>query len=351
MTEAPTTMPRPDPSLPPANEAGQPLATFILFAYNQEKYVREAVEGALAQTYAPLEIILSDDCSPDSTFAIMQEMAAAYRGSHMVRAVQTPHNLGLIQHVLLRGREAQGEIVVVAAGDDVSKPGRVAALAKAFTPQIGALYSLFDQIDENGEPKQRHMERPRPKSFEAELAASMCLSGDTSQVRVTQGSTAAYRAELFDVPVNGDRKPYSEEMLLCFYCHLKGLRVELVKESLVDYRQHAEAMAHVTEADLEARARRPEAVVRFGRRAGITMYYDFHEIAFKNDSDGRIDRSAMLSILSREETKYFWLDMPFRRKLAAAIAALIAGDFQLLAWCFARLLGFYGIIKRMRRSK
>ena len=330
--------------------AAPPLATFVLFAYNQEKYVREAVEGAFAQTYSPLEIILSDDCSPDGTFAILQEMAGAYRGPHMVRAVQTPRNLGIIQHVLLRGREAQGEVVVVAAGDDVSKPGRVAALAKAFTPHIGALYSRFDQIDENGKLKQRHMERPRPKSFEAEIAAAMCLSGDTSHVRVTQGSTAAYRAELFDVPVNGDRKLYSEEMLLSFYCYLKGLSIELVKESLVDYRQHDGALAHITEAELEARMRRPEAVVRLSRRAGITMYYDFHEIACTNDSGGRIDRSALLRNLSREETKFFWLDMSFRRRLAASTAAVIAGDFRLSAWCLARLLGLYGILKRKRGS-
>lgn len=333
-----------------AEGAGRPLVTFALFAYNQEKFVREAVEGALAQTYSPLEVILSDDCSPDSTFRIMQEMAAAYRGPHKVRAVQTPSNLGLIQHVLLRGREAQGDIVVVAAGDDVSKPSRVATLVEAFTPQVGALYSLFDQIDENGELKQRHMERPRPKSFEAAIAAAMCVSGNTSHVRVTQGSTAAYRAELFHVPVNGDRKPYSEEMLLCFYCYLKGLRVDLVQESLVNYRQHEGAMAHVSEADLRARARRPEAVTRFGRRAGVTMYYDFHEIACNNDSDRRIDQSALLRNLFREETKFFWLDMSFRRKLAATIAAVIAGDFQLTAWCVARLLGLYAIMKRRSGS-
>jgi len=40
----------------------RPLLTFALFGYNQEQYIREAVEGAFAQTYSPLEIILSDDC-------------------------------------------------------------------------------------------------------------------------------------------------------------------------------------------------------------------------------------------------------------------------------------------------
>ena len=57
-----------------------PLISFVLLAYKQEKYIREAVEGAFAQTYSPLEIILSDDASPDGTFEIIQEMAAAYQG-------------------------------------------------------------------------------------------------------------------------------------------------------------------------------------------------------------------------------------------------------------------------------
>ena len=58
----------------------RPLVTFALFAYNQEQFIREAVEGAFAQTYEPLEIILSDDCSTDRTFEIMQEMASACEG-------------------------------------------------------------------------------------------------------------------------------------------------------------------------------------------------------------------------------------------------------------------------------
>ena len=52
-------------------EQGRPLITFALFAYNQEKYIEEAVQGAFLQTYSPLEIILSDDGSTDRTFEII----------------------------------------------------------------------------------------------------------------------------------------------------------------------------------------------------------------------------------------------------------------------------------------
>ena len=44
-----------------------PRVTLAVIAYNQERFIREAIEGAFAQTYQPLEIILSDDCSSDRT--------------------------------------------------------------------------------------------------------------------------------------------------------------------------------------------------------------------------------------------------------------------------------------------
>ena len=39
----------------------KPLVTFALFAYNQEKFITAAVKAVFAQTYQPLEIIISDD--------------------------------------------------------------------------------------------------------------------------------------------------------------------------------------------------------------------------------------------------------------------------------------------------
>lgn len=331
----------------PDDAAERPLVTFVLVAYNQEKFIREAVEGAFAQTYTPLEIILSDDFSPDRTFSIMQEMAEAYRGPHSVRAVQTQPNLGIIQHVLMRGREAQGEIVVMGAGDDVSKPNRVAVLAQAFTPEVGAVYSLSDLIDEHGTLIQEGIERGlRPTGFDAMIARAMCLSGDASHVKVTQGSTAAYRSELFWAPINQDRKSYTEEMVLCFYGHLLGLRVELVPESLVAYREHLGALTNVPDSERAARARWPESVARQARRVNMEMFLDFHHVACQKDTNGRIDRSAILRNYKENETKFFWIDMSFQQKFAATIASVLEGNWRLAGWCLSRIFGFYELVRR-----
>jgi len=108
----------------PDTSPERPLVTFALFAYNQENYIRAAVEGAFAQTYQPLEIILSDDCSKDRTFEIMQEMAAVYKGPHRVILRQNAVNQGLASHVNVVFEESGGDIILLAAGDDISLPER-----------------------------------------------------------------------------------------------------------------------------------------------------------------------------------------------------------------------------------
>lgn len=102
----------------------RPLVTFLVVAYNQERFIREAIEGAFSQTYSPLEIILSDDCSSDRTFAIMQEMSEAYKGQHELILNRTPSNYGLCRHLNRMLELSSGEIVISSAGDDVSAPNR-----------------------------------------------------------------------------------------------------------------------------------------------------------------------------------------------------------------------------------
>ena len=131
------------------------MVTFALFAYNQEKYIREAVEGAFSQTYAPMEIILSDDSSSDRTFDIMKELASSYQGPHTIRCNRNTPNLGIARHVNLINEMAQGELIVVAAGDDISVSERTATIVNAYLNskrKSHYFYSVVQKINEAGEP-------------------------------------------------------------------------------------------------------------------------------------------------------------------------------------------------------
>ena len=132
----------------------KPLISYVVTTYNIEQFVREAVECAFAQTYSPLEIILSDDCSTDGTFEIMKEMAAAYSGPHKIILNRNETNLGITRHMNKAYLElAHGEIIIAAHGDDTSVPQRTQISYDYLNthPDVTAVSLSMESINSNGE--------------------------------------------------------------------------------------------------------------------------------------------------------------------------------------------------------
>ena len=88
------------------------LATVLIGVYQGEKYLAEAIESALAQSYAPLEFIVVNDGSTDGT----AEVAARY--SDKIRIFEQPN--GGLASALNRGiSEARGEYYSILDADDI----------------------------------------------------------------------------------------------------------------------------------------------------------------------------------------------------------------------------------------
>lgn len=113
-------------------DSAAPRTSLILLACNQAATVRAAAESCLAQQGEALEIVLSDDASSDDTYAQLCAVAQAYRGPHLVRARRNPVNLGIGAHYNVLIEETRGELLVTAAGDDISLPQRVERLTAAW---------------------------------------------------------------------------------------------------------------------------------------------------------------------------------------------------------------------------
>ncbi|BBC73982.1 glycosyl transferase family 2 [Altererythrobacter sp. B11] len=126
--------------------------TFALMAYNQERYILEAVEGALAQTYQPLEIIASDDCSTDGTFDILRAVSRRYRGPHKLTVQRNRVNLGIAEHVNVLFEQARGRFVVLAAGDDIAVPDRTAITVRRMLQPDRPTFveTAYEAIDQDG---------------------------------------------------------------------------------------------------------------------------------------------------------------------------------------------------------
>lgn len=137
----------------PANIDTPYSATLFLLAYNQQDTVEAATMSCLNQACEPIEIIFSDDCSSDGTLAKLHSIAEKYQGPHRVRVRQNPHNMGIAQHYNQAVIEASAELIVVAAGDDLSAPNRVARVLDAWRASQGRLNliaSYATSIDSHG---------------------------------------------------------------------------------------------------------------------------------------------------------------------------------------------------------
>jgi cellulose synthase/poly-beta-1,6-N-acetylglucosamine synthase-like glycosyltransferase len=227
-----------------------PLVSFVLLAYKQEKYIREAVKGAFAQTYSPLEIILSDDASPDGTFEIIQEMAATYQGPHKLILNRNETNLGVGRHVEKAFHMASGEWLVGAAGDDISLPHRCQRLMDEILSSDSSplgIASAWTSIDEQGSEipgttqTQDWYERIRtsPKHLGIEGCRSVLCDGMTQ----LSGCSAMWSRRLIHEwpPLMNDTT--CEDQILSCRALLTGTLIHL-PDALVLYRTHPDSLTN-----------------------------------------------------------------------------------------------------------
>lgn len=95
--------------------------TVLMTLYNKARYVGEAVESVLAQTFTDFELLVVDDASPDDGVEIVQRFA-----DPRIRLLRNPVNLGRAG-AANRGYEgARGEYIAVLDADDIMLPERLA---------------------------------------------------------------------------------------------------------------------------------------------------------------------------------------------------------------------------------
>ncbi|WP_062307831.1 glycosyltransferase family 2 protein [Polynucleobacter sinensis] len=101
-----------------------PFASVIFLTYNQEHFVEEAFLSLLNQDTDNIEIIVSDDSSSDDTWGKIQKVASEYQGPKKIILARNPTNVGIVTNYAKAFEKSSGELIFMAAGDDISLPER-----------------------------------------------------------------------------------------------------------------------------------------------------------------------------------------------------------------------------------
>jgi len=116
-------------------------------AYNCEKFVAQAIESILSQTYSHFELLIADDASTDRTRKVID----GFKDSR-IRAFHNDANLGYLKTWNKLIEKATGEYITFMDGDDYSAPNRVELLFNAFVkdPELGVCGSNYVRVNEDG---------------------------------------------------------------------------------------------------------------------------------------------------------------------------------------------------------
>ena len=97
----------------------KPLVSVIMITYGHEKYIEEAIKGVFLQkTNFPLELIISNDKSPDSTDEIVKNIIKYAPENISVKYIQHPENIGMLPNLISTLKMAAGKYIAVCEGDD-----------------------------------------------------------------------------------------------------------------------------------------------------------------------------------------------------------------------------------------
>lgn len=124
-----------------------PRVSVLMAVYNGEKYLREAVDSILQQTFTDLEFIIVDDGSTDTSFEIIQ----SYHDPR-IRLLRNEQNLGLSLSLNKGLDQARGEYIARMDCDDISLPERLTKQVALMDsdPKVGVCGTWAKDIDHTG---------------------------------------------------------------------------------------------------------------------------------------------------------------------------------------------------------
>ena len=205
----------------------EPLITVLMPVYNAQRYLAQAIESILAQTYPDFEFLIIDDASTDAS----REIVLSYADPR-IRLVQNAENLGQSATLNQGLGLAVGDYVAIMHADDVAVPERLAQQVQYLHqhPATAILGGHADYIDAEGNKVGRGIRAaigyPRilwQFAFRNPMAHSSILLRRRDILQLGAYSTTYFGTQDYDLWCRAARE---------------GLRIENVDRVLIQYRLH-----------------------------------------------------------------------------------------------------------------
>ena len=282
----------------------------VIPAYNYGRFIKEAIDSVLKQSWPAIEVVVVDDGSTDETRSVVESFDGRVRYLKQENAgVCVARNRGV--------SESNGDLIAFLDADDMWEPAKLEKQLAKFDadPEVGLVHCGLREFDsETSETVSTRLEGQEG------FVADELLLWERPAVNVS-GSSVMVRREVFDAVGGFDEQlKVGEDWDFCYRIARK-YKIGFVREPLVNYRVHS-AAAHNNVLEMErgmslfyekAFAEGDEHVLSLRRRA----MGNFHRVmagSYFHAGDYRsFAKHAIKSIYRRPAGLGYFLKFPLRR--------------------------------------
>lgn len=97
----------------------RPLVSVVMITYAHENFIEQAITGILMQQCNfEVELIIANDCSPDKTDNVIQEVLKVHPNASWIKYINHKNNIGMMPNFVFAIKECIGKYIALCEGDD-----------------------------------------------------------------------------------------------------------------------------------------------------------------------------------------------------------------------------------------
>lgn len=205
----------------------QPLITVVMPNYNGHRFVEQAIDSVLSQTYPNFELLIVDDCSKDDSLQLIQHKA---QSDSRIRVIELKKNAGVANARNVGVREAKGKYIALLDNDDLWTEDKLERQLTIAEKGFDIVYCSYDFIDEQNKSVKKPFIVPQQTSFDKMLASNV-ISCSTGFIRTELMQAHSFNPEFYHEDyvlwmelLRGCPAVYGDQKVLMHYRQVAGSR-------------------------------------------------------------------------------------------------------------------------------
>lgn len=264
-----------------------------------------------------------------------KKIISNYEGSHNIRLNQTSKNKCTLGHFFDVVDLASGELLVLAAGDDISKPDRVIKTVKTWKENaVVGVFSNYERIDEKGVVYSKFYN----PSGRSSLLTNVFSSKNGIDIH---GASSAYDMSFLKSLPRVEGRYFFEDAFMTFMINIFGEKISKIDEPLVLYRTHSDSISNTklvqysaSSIQLTEKAASDYAFNKHG------LYVALKEMALSISIDNINDLFSYLELdnyIDKLRLKALWIDYSSLKRFS--YVNKYRNDKDFIKWLIPRVLG------------